>query len=80
MFSFENLEIEKDKANHFVYGSVMTLVTIVIGIGLLYSFIVCLAIALLKEVWDHYYGSGFDLMDIIWTILGCGVVIIPLIY
>ena len=67
MFSFERIEIESDKANHFVYGAVVTM------LGL-----VCLAVAVLKEVWDHFYGSKFDIMDIVWTLLGGAVVLAPL--
>ena len=78
MFSFERIEIERDKANHFVYGAVVTMLGLVFGIGTVWSFGVCLAVAVLKEVWDHFYGSGFDLMDIVWTLLGGAVVLAPL--
>lgn len=79
MFSFERMEIESDKANHFVYGAVLTMVCISLGIGIIWSFGVCLAVAVLKEVWDHFYGSRFDVMDIAWTLFGGAVVLMPLI-
>ncbi len=78
MFSFERMEIESDKANHFVYGAVVTMLGLVFGIGVVWSFGVCLAVAVLKEVWDHFYGSKFDIMDIAWTLIGGAVVLAPL--
>ncbi len=75
MFSFEKFEVDKDKANHFVYGSVITLVTLSITGSILTAFTICTIVAVLKEVWDMFYGSGFDWLDIVWTILGSVVVI-----
>ena len=75
MFSFEKFEVDKDKANHFVYGSVITLVTLSITGSILIAFTICTIVAVLKEVWDMFYGSGFDWLDIVWTILGSVVVI-----
>lgn len=75
MFSFEKFEVDKDKANHFVYGSVITLVTLSITGSILTTFTICTIVAVLKEVWDMFYGSGFDWLDIVWTILGSVVVI-----
>jgi uncharacterized protein YfiM (DUF2279 family) len=75
VFSFEKFEVDKDKANHFVYGSVITLVTLSITGSILTAFTICTIVAVLKEVWDMFYGSGFDWLDIVWTILGSVVVI-----
>jgi len=75
VFSFERFEVDKDKANHFVYGSVITLVTLSITGSILTAFTICTIVAVLKEVWDMFYGSGFDWLDIVWTILGSVVVI-----
>ena len=76
MFSFDKFEVEKDKANHFIYGSLITLTSLIFGVSPLLSFLLCTAIAILKEIWDLFYGSGFDWLDIIWTILGSIVVIV----
>lgn len=76
MFSFDKFEVEKDKANHFVYGSLITLSSLISGISPILSFVLCTIIAILKEVWDLFYGSGFDWFDIIWTVFGSIVVIV----
>jgi hypothetical protein len=76
MFSFDKFEVEKDKANHFIYGSLITLTSLIFGVSPLLSFLLCTAIAILKEIWDLFYGSGFDWLDIVWTILGSIVVIV----
>ncbi len=75
MFSFEKFEVEKDKANHFVYGSVITLLILSITGSLIIAFTLCTLVAVLKEVWDMFYGSGFDWWDILWTLLGSVVII-----
>ena len=77
MFSFEIFELDKDKANHFVYGSLITLCSLVITGSIIMSVSICLLIALLKEIWDLFYGSGFDWLDIFWTLMGSFVVISP---
>ncbi len=77
MFSFEIFELDKDKANHFVYGSLITLCCLVITGSIIMSVSFCLLIALLKEIWDLFYGSGFDWLDIFWTLIGSFVVISP---
>lgn len=77
MFSFEIFELDKDKANHFVYGSLITLCSLVITGSIIMSVSFCLLIALLKEIWDLFYGSGFDWLDIFWTLMGSFVVISP---
>lgn len=76
MFSFERFEVDKDKANHFVYGSVLTVLTLMITGSALVSAAICVAVAVLKEVWDLFYGSGFDWLDIAWTLFGGAVVIV----
>jgi uncharacterized protein YfiM (DUF2279 family) len=75
MFSFEKFELDKDKANHFVYGSVITLCALTFTGSLVFSLSLCGTIAVLKEVWDLFYGSGFDWLDIVWTVLGSAVVL-----
>lgn len=77
MFSFEIFELDKDKANHFVYGSFITLCCLALTGSLLLSISVCVIIAVLKEIWDLFYGSGFDWLDIFWTLMGSAVVISP---
>ena len=76
MFSFDKFEIEKDKANHFVYGSLITLFSLILTTSPLLSLSLSIVVAILKEVWDLFYGSGFDWFDIIWTIFGSIAVIL----
>ena len=70
MFSFRRLEIEGDKANHFVYGSLATAVAIVATSSVVASIAICAVLAFGKEVWDWRYGSGFDTRDALWTLAG----------
>lgn len=77
MFSFERFELDKDKANHFLYGSVITMFGIIFGMGIVWSLAICLVVAVMKEIWDFFYGSGFDWLDIFWTLMGSVVVVLP---
>ena len=76
---FEIFEIEADKANHFFYGSFIVFLVFMLTYSETISFLVCIVIAILKEVYDHFFGSKFDWMDIIWTILGGSIIFIRLL-
>jgi|LakMenEpi03Aug12_release.lakeMendotaPanAssembly.Ray.scaffolds.fasta_scaffold531826_3 hypothetical protein len=76
---FEIFEIEADKANHFFYGSFIVFLVFMLTYSETISFLVCIVIAILKEIYDHFFGSKFDWMDIIWTILGGSIIFIRLL-
>ena len=76
---FEIFEIEADKANHFFYGSFIVFLVFMLTYSETISFLVCIMIAILKEIYDHFFGSKFDWMDIIWTILGGSIIFIRLL-
>ena len=76
---FEIFEIEADKANHFFYGSFIVFLVFMLTYSETISFLVCIVIAILKEIYDHFFGSKFDWMDIKWTILGGSIIFIRLL-
>lgn len=75
MFSFDRFEIEGDKANHFVYGCLATAVVLVLTGSFFLAVAFCSVLAVAKEMYDSRWGSGFDWMDIVWTLLGGAVAI-----
>jgi len=76
MNRFEIFEVETDKVNHFFYGVIITIMLFVILKSEVTAFGICTIIAVTKEVYDHFFGSRFDWMDILWTLLGAGVIFI----
>jgi hypothetical protein len=76
MNRFKIFEVEADKANHFFYGVIITIMLFVILKSEVTAFGICTIIAFTKEVYDHFFGSRFDWMDIVWTLLGAGVIFI----
>ena len=76
---FNPFEIEKDKLNHFFYGTIICVITYIITHSEYFSFFTCFIIAFIKEIYDHFFGSKFDWLDIIWTLLGGLVIFIRLI-
>ena len=63
---FEAILIDQDKANHFIYGAIITaIIFLIIGMPIL-SLLLCAIIANLKEIYD----SKFSVLDIIWTVGG----------
>ena len=62
--------IPQDKANHYVYGSVIYFISNLFLSPIL-SMLVILLIALLKELYDYKAKTGTpEAMDVVWTLLG----------
>lgn len=64
---FELLLIKQDKANHFIYGTIITALIFGIIQEPILSIYLCFIIASLKEAYD---GDRFSFLDIIWTVAG----------
>ena len=73
---FELLLIKQDKANHFIYGAIITALIFGIIQEPILSIYLCFIIASLKEVYD---GDRFSFLDIIWTVVG-GLLTIAITY
>lgn len=64
---------EHDKQQHFGYSLVILLaLSLALGQPLLALFMTLL-IGLAKEVWDHFYGSGFCWVDMLANLVGIAV-------
>jgi len=70
------LLIKQDKANHFIYGAIITALIFGIIQEPILSIYLCFIIASVKEVYD---GDRFSFLDIIWTIAG-GLLTIAITY
>ncbi len=60
---------EEDKRKHIVWSFWLILVALLF-LPVAEAFIAVLMIGLAKECWDHFYGSGFCLFDILGNLLG----------
>jgi hypothetical protein len=60
---------EEDKIKHLRWSFWITAVALLFFTDL-HSLLIAFAIGVIKEVWDHYYGSGFCLYDISANCLG----------
>ena len=60
---------EEDKQQHFLYSLGILLLSYCV-FSLAFSLVVTLLIGLGKEIWDHYYGSGFCWWDLLANVLG----------
>ena len=60
---------EEDKRKHIVWSFWLILVALLF-LPVAEAFIAVLIIGLAKECWDHFYGSGFCLFDILGNLLG----------
>lgn len=60
------LTLEEDKANHAFYGLVVYSILLLINS----TVAICgvLAVAILKEIYDKYFGGTSDRLDVIYTI------------
>ena len=60
---------ERDKQQHFWYSFFILLVcSVVLPVTIALAFTFCLGV--LKELWDHYCGSGFCWYDMMANFLG----------
>jgi len=60
---------EEDKQQHFLYSLGILLLSYCV-FSLMFSLVVTLLIGFGKEIWDHYYGSGFCWWDLLANVLG----------
>ena len=60
---------EEDKRKHIVWSFWLILVALLF-LPVAEAFIAVFMIGLAKECWDHFYGSGFCLFDILGNLLG----------
>lgn len=61
---------ERDKQQHFVYSLGIFVAAFLVLPSLQLSGLVVFFTGLGKEIWDHYFGSGFCLYDMIANGLG----------
>ena len=62
--------VPQDKANHYIYGSVIYFISS-LWLSPMVSMILVLLIASLKELYDYKTKTGNpEIMDIVWTLLG----------
>ena len=66
--------IPQDKANHFIYGFFIYIIACLFVSNPIAFGIVCL-FALVKEIKDQVVYGGFDIFDMISTILPAGIMI-----
>lgn len=60
--------IPQDKANHFIYGFVIFILTNLF-LNIYISFTIVILFAFGKELYDEWKYKGFDIIDIFWTII-----------
>jgi len=60
---------EEDKKKHFRYSLVILLASYCV-LSLVWSIVITLLVGLGKEIWDHYYGSGFCWWDMLANVVG----------
>ena len=71
--------IPNDKANHFIYGFVIFVLSNLVLNEWISLAVVCL-FAFGKEIYDEYEYGGFDIYDAIWTIAPALILTIKQIY
>jgi putative flippase GtrA len=67
--------LEADKKKHFFWSLWLMLGALLLTCPI-EAFFLVLLVGLLKECWDHYYGSGFCLYDVSANLAGQGVAVI----
>jgi len=60
-------KITEDKANHFIYGFAIFILSTLFFADII-CFTIVLAVAFAKECYDEYDYGGFDIVDLIYTI------------
>ena len=74
---FKSLVISQDKANHIAYGAIVAFAAS-FALPPIYTILLILIIAVLKEVYDKMYNASVDIYDIIATLFGGILVCLPL--
>jgi len=72
----EMARIPKDKALHFIWGSVIASAGAVFG-GVVVGAVLAFLVGVLKEVYDYYTYRDFDIEDILFTLSGAVVALAP---
>lgn len=68
-------QIRQDRANHFIYGFLI----FIISNFFLQDYLSLLVVALVglgKEVYDEYKYKGFDIIDFIFTLLSALIIVV----
>ena len=66
----------KDKLLHYLFGSIIAAVLLPF-IGGVFALMVVAAVGIGKEVYDHFFGGTVEAMDVVWTVFGGVVVVLP---
>lgn len=74
---FKDLTISQDKANHIAYGAIVAFAAS-FALPPIYTLLLVLIVAVLKEVYDKMYNSSIDILDIAATVFGGILVCLPL--
>jgi uncharacterized protein YfiM (DUF2279 family) len=69
MIDFRGKFSEEDKQKHFYYSFFILLAAYCV-LSLLWSIVFTLLVGVAKEVWDHYYGSGYCWWDLLANVIG----------
>lgn len=72
---FNKLLIDQDKANHFVYGTLIASIVLSFT-SPFYAIVATMLVAVAKEAYDSTGKGTQDGMDFVWTMFGCGTVIL----
>ena len=74
---FKHLTISQDKANHIAYGAIVAFAAS-FALPPIYTLLLVLIVAVLKEVYDKMYNTSVDIYDIVATVFGGILVCLPL--
>lgn len=61
--------IPEDKANHFIYGLLITAIILALGLSMPLAIFTCIIIAFSKELYDKTV-TRFSWLDVIFTVTG----------
>lgn len=73
--NFNKILIRQDRANHFLHGFIIFVIANYFLNDLTALAIVAI-VALLKELYDEYIYSGFDIIDLAFTIIPALILIV----
>lgn len=65
---------QEDKLLHINYSAAIMFLSALL-LPLTYAFLLTVLVGLGKEIWDHYFGSGFCLYDMAANFIGMGFVL-----